>query len=300
MSRLQNWVRVEQVITAETVDVGFDEHHPKEPAAASHNGCIYVACAVWDAYAFPPSDKEVVLCMADDPAGAFTQACQVTADASIVSHAPAVLVDDGDLWVLYSRYEKRNSGNDVYAKRAPVSDIPTDPDGWIDEGRIFTDARDPGVLRIADDRYYLVAKDERGPGVVGVGGPSLTDLSRDHAKTVYTNSFGEAPDIVPKASSDGYWLVTAEGVGEGPRLSVAGEAESPTDEFKGYYALGTHRSLNGISEPFHSQWTLHHDYCHEAGGRTIHRPNGEVLAYFEGGDGTQFSVGVAFLDDSDG
>lgn len=56
--------------------------------------------------------------------------------------------------------------------------------------------------------------------------------------------------------------------------------------------MGTHRGLDGIHEPFHDEWTLHHDYCFEAGGRELHRRDGRVLAYFEGGDGEQFSVGV--------
>lgn len=80
---------------------------------------------------------------------------------------------------------------------------------------------------------------------------------------------------------------------------VAGEASLPTDEFCGYYALGTHRSLNGISEPFHCQWTLHHDYLHEDAGAALYRENGEVMAYFEGGDGDHFSIGVGFLRDDD-
>jgi hypothetical protein len=297
--RLQDWVRVEQVVTGETVDVGFDDHHPKEPAAAYHDGTVYLACAVWDAYAFPPTDKEVALCVADDPAGEFAQISQVTDEAGVISHAPGVLVEDGDLWVLYSRGSTDEVANDIYAKRAPVSDIPDDPDGWTDEGKIFADARDPGVLQDADGRYHLVAKDEQGPGVVHVDGPRLTALSRDEGRTMYTNSFGEAPDLVPKASGEGYWLVTAEGVGEGPRMSVAGEAASPAEEFRGYYVLGTHRSLNGVSEPFHSQWTLHHDYLHADAGRALYRQHGEVMAYFEGGDGSQFSVGVGFLRDGD-
>jgi hypothetical protein len=295
--RLQNWVRVEQAVDAATVDVGFAEHHPKEPAAVHHDGRTHLACAVWDAYAFPPADKEVVLCTAPGPDGEFVQRSQVTDDPDATNHAPGVIVADGDLWVLYSRKAAGTRGNDVCGRHAPVDDIPSSPSGWTDAGVLFEDARDPGVVRSADGRYHLVATDERGEGVVHVDGPSLDSLSPARARTAYTNSFGEAPEVVPKASGAGYWLVTAEGVGEGPRLSVAGEAASLTDDFEGYYALGTHCSLGGIREPFHSEWTLHHYYLYAGDGRTLHHTGDCVAAFFEGGDGEQFSVGVGFLRD---
>lgn len=292
--RLQNWTRVEQVIDSDTVDVGFDEHHPKEPAAAHHDGVTYVACAVWNSY-FRHLDKEVVLCTASSPDGEFTQQCQVTDGQTRegYDHAPGILIDDDELWVVYSRNE---NGNDIYAKHAPITDIPGSPSGWIDAGLILEDARDPGLVCGSDGEYHLVAKDERGPGVVHARGRTLRDLSS--RQTVYTNTLGEAPDIVPKASGNGYWLVTADQVGEGPRMSVGGEADRIAGEFEGYYCLGTHRTLNGISKPFHDQWTLHHDYLPVNGGKTLYRENGEIAAFFEGGDGREFSVGVGFLDDT--
>jgi hypothetical protein len=296
--RLQNWTRIKQVIDSETVDVGFDEHHPKEPAAAFHGGVTYVACAVWNRYA-QHLDKEVVLCTASAPDDEFTQQCQITDGQRRdgYNHAPGIMIDDGRIWVVYSRSE---NGNDVYAKHAPVTDIPESPSEWTDAGLVLEDARDPGLVRGPDEEYHIVAKDERDlrpadPGVVRASGPSIRDLSG--RETIYTDTLGEAPEIVPKVSGSGYWLVTAEQVGEGPRMSVAGEADTITAQFKGYYCLGTHRTLGGITKPFHDQWTLHHDYLQTDGGQDLYRKDGEVAAFFEGGDGTEFSIGVGFLDD---
>lgn len=112
-------------------------------------------------------------------------------------------MDNGDLWVLYSRFRKRDGGNDVYAKRVPASDLPSDPGGWTDKGRLYADARDPCVGGITGGWNYLVAKDERAPGVVCVDGVDIADLSRDNTQTVFTNSFSEAPELVPKTSGDG-------------------------------------------------------------------------------------------------
>lgn len=295
--RLQHWERVEQVADGDVVDVGFGEHHPKEPAAAHHAGTVYVACAVWDNY-FPPSDKEVVLLAGESPAGPFEQVSQVTASAED-NHAPGILVEDGAVWVFYSRDPKDTDGvdNDIRVKSAPVGDVPGSADGWTDHGAVFEDARDPGVVQTPAGAYHLFAKDERGEGVVRGTAPEPGHAFSDR-RTVYTDGMGEAPDVIPKSAGDGYWIVTAEGVGEGPRLSVAGEADSVSGTFKGYYALGTHCSLNGIRKPFHRQWTLHHDYLFGSGGRQLHRTDDHVVAYFEAGDGSRFSVGVGYLRDT--
>jgi len=287
--RLQDWTAVERAIGPDTVDVGFDEHHPKEPAACHHDGQYLVACAVWNQYR--PSatlDKEVVLCVADDPAGPFEQVSRVTDDPGTYVHAPAILVAEGDLWVFVS--DKTGGYNSVRARRAPVDDVPETPAGWTDEGVVVEEGRDPGVVRGLDGSYHLFVTDERGPGVARLDSPDLRAWSE--RTTVYTDPGGEAPDAVPQGRGDGYWLVVA-GQRE-PRFSVAGEAGTLTDEFADSYVVGTHRGLNGHHQPFHAEWTLHHDYCYESGGRALHRTGGEVVSYFEGGDGEQFSVGVGF------
>ncbi|MFB6227465.1 MAG: hypothetical protein ABEH88_02590 [Halobacteriales archaeon] len=292
--RLQNWEWVEKVVDETTVDVGFDEHHPKEPAAAHHRGTVYVVSAVWNEYRFPPSHKELVLLRANSPTGPFEQIGRVTDGNGFTGHAPGILIEDGELNVLYSH--RVDGQDDIRLKRTPVDSIPVSPEGWNDEGVVLRDARDPGVVKSPGGSYHVVAKDERADGVVRVTGPALTEMGTRRT-TMYTNSFGEAPEVVPKSGADGYWLVTAEGIGEGPRFSAAGEGDTLRDEFEGYYVLGTHRGLNGIRKPFHEEWTLHHDYLYDSGGVGLYRKEDRVFAYFEAGNGSQFSIGVGVLFD---
>ncbi|MFB6218165.1 MAG: hypothetical protein ABEH77_03135 [Halobacteriaceae archaeon] len=282
--RLQDWTAVERAIDADTVDAGFDAHHPKEPAACHHRGRFLVACAVWSGYVPADIDKEVVLCAADDPAGPFEQVSRVTDNPGTYMHAPAVLAVEGELWVFVS--DKTGGENSVRARHAPLDAIPAAPAGWTDEGVVADGARDPGIVR-GPEGYHLFVTDERGPGVARLDSP---DLRAWGDRTTVHPAGGEAPDAIPQAAGDGYWLVTADS-GE-PRHSVAAEG-SLAGEFADEYVVGTHRGLNGHHEPFHAAWTLHHDYCFAAGGRELHREDGAVLAYFEGGDGEQFSVGVA-------
>jgi hypothetical protein len=285
--RLQDWRGVDAVIDADTVDCGFDAHHPKEPAACHHDGRVFVACAVWNRYV-PTADidKEVVLCAADDPAGPFEQVGRVTDNPGTFMHAPAALVADGDLWVFLS--DKTGGNNSVRARYAPVGDVPETPAGWTDEGVVVEDARDPGLF-CGPEAFHLFVTDERGEGVARLDSPDLREWSE--RTTVYTDPGGEAPDLVPQGVGDGYWLVCADS--REPRFSVAGEAATPTGTFADSYVVGTHRGLNGHHEAFHREWTLHHDYCLDDGGRELYRDDGAVFAYFEGGDGEQFAVGLA-------
>jgi hypothetical protein len=286
--RLQDWTAVECVVDAATVEAGFDAHHPKEPAACHHEGQYLLACAVWNRYRPDDAlDKEVVLCAAEEPTGPFQQVSRVTDTPGTFMHAPAVLVHDGELWVFVS--DKTGGHNSVRARHAPAAAIPETPAGWTDEGVLVEEARDPGVLRGPDGEWHLFVTDERSPGVARLDGPDLRTWS--DRTTVYPEG-GEAPDAVPQGVGDGYWLVVA---GQhDPRVSVAGEAATLTGAFGDRYAVGTHRGLNGHHGAFHGEWTLHHDYCQAAGGRRLHEVDGEVVAYFEGGDGEQFRVGVAF------
>lgn len=283
--RIQDWTTVESAIDSRTVEVGFAAHHPKEPAACHHRGRFLVACAVWSGYVPEDIDKEVVVCAAPDPAGPFEQVSRVTDNPDTYMHAPAVIVVDGELWVFVS--DKTGGSNAVRARHAPAGDLPGGPAGWTDEGVVAEAARDPGVVR-GPEGYHLFVTDERGPGVARLDSP---DLRRWGERTTVHPEGHEAPDVVPQGVGDGYWLVTADN--PEPRHSVAGAAPTLTDGFEDGYVVGTHRGLNGHHEPFHAEWTLHHDYCYAAGGHELHREDGEVIAYFEGGDGEAFSVGVA-------
>lgn len=308
IERLQNWVETRQVIDPKSVRVpSFETPHPKEPAAAWRQGTFYVACAVWDKAA-RPRNKEVVLCRADRYDGPFTQVCQVTQseEPGVYNHAPAVLIENGEIWVFYAhkrpftkhRQVRRNS---IRARHASLDAIPSSPEGWKEEGTLIDGARDPGLFKSPDGVYHLFATGERGesaivrfqsPDLLRWSGPSIA-WKVFHGKG---DTAGEAPDIVPKRDGDGYWLIVA--AQSHPRLSIAGESRSLVEPFSGCYIVGYHNSLNGIQNPFYACKTQHHDYLFRAGGDDIHKVGGRIVSYFEGFDGAYWSVGVCCAEES--
>ena len=58
-----------------------------------------------------------------------------------------------------------------------------------------------------------------------------------------------------------------------------------------------HDNMNGIRNDFHSQKTQHHDYLYRTGGDGIHKVDGRVVAYFEGFDGKDWSLGVCCAEE---
>lgn len=293
-TRINDWLSAEQVVTPADVDVGFTEHHPKEPAAFRHEGRYFIAAAVWDAY--DPSnltDKEVVILTSDAPGGNFTQVSRVTSNAGTFMHAPCPIVDEsGELWVFYS--DKSGGSNDIAVKHAPALDLPSDPGGWTDEGVVISNARDPGLIRSGDGTYYAFYTHDSNNTIYRQEGTDLVSWSG--ATEVYTEANNQAADVIPKVGG-GYWLTVTAYNGSSYH-AVAGESSSLTGSFTGRTPICQVGALNGVQKSWYSEWTTHFGYPRGNTGKDLITADGDAFAYFEGGDGSSFSIGIAVSDTS--
>lgn len=296
-NRINNWISVEKVLGPNDVDVGFTEHHPKEPAACEYNGTYYLVAAVWDGYS--ANDKETVLLSSDYQTGGFTQISQVTNKDGVFMHAPFVMVDgSGELWVFIS--DKEGGGNDIRARHAPVDNIPSNPGGWTDEGIVISSARDPVIVR-SGSTYYCFYTDEAGANGT-ISRQESTDLVNwsNEVENVYDSANNQGPHPIPKADGSGdWWMVNTAYDGEA-FYAVAGEASSLTaNEFTGTYEVMLRGSIAGIRRSWYSDWTSHLGYIQTNDSADLVEKNGDAVAYFEGGDGSQHYVGWARSDTDD-
>jgi hypothetical protein len=298
-TRTTRIVDVTSVIDGDTVDVGFDEHHPKEPAAYFHDGTWYVACAVWQSYDHDEVDtKEIVLCRSDRPDGGFEQVSQVTDDPGIFDHAPALHVTpDGECWIFWSNYRTGS----VTARHAPVTDLPPNPGGWTDEETVIPDHKDPGLHTGSDGTIYCFANSlERPPDhgweIYRWESTNLRDWS--NRELVYEQPLrgdaAEAADVVPKADGSGWWLTYAMNERGGPGWGTwAADASSLTGQFEGMSLVTRSSDANGIQESFNTHWNSHLDYVKTDGSRSAVHVGPDLAAYEEVGDGSQY--GIAFV-----
>ena len=302
---LNTWKEVHHVITDKEVTVrGFKENHPKEPAAFYYNGYYYVAVAVWNKYGggFAPkgsrvTDKEVVLLCSKSWKGPFTQISQVTENPGTYMHTPGIYIDQNDeLYVFFS--DKSGGGNDIHLKHAPVNNIPESPSDWIDEGVVLSgeEYRDPCFIRGPNGKNYLFVTDGSlvGSPVSRFESDNMENWS-NKVENIYdqSNRSNEGVDFVPKGNDKGYWLITIDGAGKN-LYGIAGESENLlAPKFKGKYRVSGSGVLNGKKRSWYSKWAAHFDYVYESGKMNIHQDEEHHIAFFEAGNGTEFSVGVA-------
>jgi hypothetical protein len=309
-TRVNRYVEVTSVIDGDTVDVGWPDHHPKEPASFVYDGTYYVACAIWESYANSETDtKEVVLCRSDRPDGGFEQISQVTDQPGSYDHAPALHVtEDGECWVFWSNFA--GGGPSVDARHAPVGEIPATPEGWTDEGTVVDHHKDPGLHRADDGTFYMFANDSRSEWPSGeihrLSSSNLVDW--ENQTLVYSHPTDghatEASDVIPKATGDGWWITFAKNTRgkRGGWIVGAGEADALTDTFTGSTTGTTGTAANGIQHAYNDDWNSHVDYLKRDASTQITRsPDGrDCLAYLETGSGDQYHVSFARLREPQG
>jgi hypothetical protein len=308
-SRVAGLEAPRQVVTGDDIDTGLAEEHPKEPTAHYHDGTVYLVCVSWNAPTAEAglSDKRPALFVADGVDDEFEQVSVLAASEDVYEHAAAVTVHDDRLYVLYSVRRpdsETEHGNDIHLKHTPVGEIPARPEGWVDEGVLVENARDPGLFRVEETWYLFFSsegwRDDDGVERVGefdnvgrVVGDGLHSWT-DRTDPVYSEANDQAADVVPAADGSGYWLVvTASAPGHGS-FAVAGWSERLDGQFSGRVPLCQPGRIGGTAERWFATKTTHFDYCKRDASSALYAEDGRVPAYFEGRPDGPYSVGVAF------
>jgi hypothetical protein len=271
---------------------------PKEPAGLEVDGTWYLATAVWNAY--EPANltnRDVCLFKSDNPFTGFEQVSKVT-DADADKDAPGLAYADGELWVFYGDREAQQ----LTAKRADEDNIPSNPSGWTDVGKI-AEGVDPKSIWNVNDTYYVAFQAKFGDeNTKMISGPDLSSLG-NQTEIYAGNDVGrgqhQAPDIVPRG--DGGWVLSTfhdHGGQEeqGNQLAVSDTIDGVYEPVSGDEWVSPGRimgqAVDNVDDSWYGQWTVVHSTVCTKSLNDLATYNGHYISYFEGGDGNEHRVGA--------